>query len=78
MAGLHRIQVQKLVAAADEEVVRIEDDEVIEVGCPCLLIGGGAIERVRQHGAAVAEVSRAQPCLKGDRIRREFLQSTHS
>ena len=44
--ALHRVEVQVLKAAADEEVVGIEDDEVVEVGRPCALVSGGAVQRV--------------------------------
>jgi len=47
---------------------------VVEVGRPRALVGGGAVERVRQDRAAVAEVGRAEPRLEGDRVRRELLR----
>ncbi len=78
MREAHRLEVEILVAAANEDVPGIKDDEVVEIGCPCAGIGGGAVQCIRQHSAAVAEVSRAEPRFERDGVRREVLRRTGS
>lgn len=46
---------------AGQQVLRIEDDEVIEVGDPLRLVRRARVQRVAQNGAAVAVVRRGHP-----------------
>ena len=42
----HRLQVKVLIATADEDVPRVKDDEVVEVGGPGVGVGSSAVQRI--------------------------------